>query len=120
MTINTDSTLNKYSRYVWGGITERSSDRLEWWERINLDYDVTDDKYVIEAIYSGLNYSKLANAIYGNPALGIFILQFNNILDPLTEFTTGKTILLPKYDRVMTYINSGILGGTDTQRIYKV
>jgi hypothetical protein len=53
MTINTDSTLNKYSRYVWGGITERSSDRLEWWERINLDYDVTDDKYVIEAIYSG-------------------------------------------------------------------
>lgn len=112
-----NSVDQKYSRYVWGGSTEYDGGRsLGWWERVNLAYDPTDQEYVIEKKYEKLGYAKLAAVVYGNSAFGILLLQFNNIVDPVSEFTAGRTILLPKPERVISYVSMGEPGGVQPAR----
>ena len=112
------STSSKLSRYVWGGSTARSSTHLHWWERRTLPKDNSDTFYVIEQIYERTNYWKLAFALYGIPELGMFILQYNSIMDPMKEFTEGRVIRVPTQARVMAFINSSKTGGVTKEKSY--
>ena len=112
------STSNKMSRYVWGGSTQKSQTHLHWWDRRILPKDNSDSFYAIEKIYERANYWKLAFALYSNPELGMFILQYNNILDPMTEFTEGTIIRVPTQARVMAFINSAKTGGVQKEKLY--
>lgn len=112
------SVSNRLSRYVWGGSTQRSQTHLHWWERRVMDPDRTDSFYAIEHMYERANYWKLAYALWGIPELGILILQYNNILDPMEEFVEGRVIRVPTEARVMAFVNSAKTGGVSKEKSY--
>jgi hypothetical protein len=104
------STDDIKSRYIQGGLTDVLPNRLGWWERRLLDTNVTDIEYIIEPKYHN-RPDKLSSDLYGTPFYQTFILQYNNILDDLTEFVEGNKILLPTPQRLSMDIMTQPLGG---------
>ena len=104
------STDFKSSRYVQGGLTDVYPDRLGWWERREFVKDDSDIEYVIEAQYHR-RPDKLSFDFYGTPFYQTFILQYNSILDDVTEFVAGNTILLPTRQRLNLDIMNQAPGG---------
>lgn len=102
------------SRYVHGGDTETANNRLEWWNKRNLEMDPSDQVYVVENVYEG-NPQALASVFYGDPRLWWFLCQYNNVLDPISEITAGRVLYIPMKDR-MTLMMTGRQGGYDSQR----
>lgn len=100
--------MHRLERHLFAGDTEILPDGNHgWWERKILEFDDSDSIYTIEDGYSGVDgYIQLATAIYNYPSLGIFICQYNSILDPVNEFIPGKTIRLPSKERLNIFINS--------------
>lgn len=100
--------MHKLERHLYAGdLTILNDGSHGWWERKILEFDDTDSIYTIEDGYEGLDgYIQLATAIYGYPSLGIFICQYNSILNPVTEFIPGKTIRLPSKERLFIFINN--------------
>lgn len=99
--------MNKLNRHMYAGNVEILPDgNYGWWERLILPPDESDRMYTIEPLYKGVaGYILLATAIYGYPSLGLFICQYNNIIDPVNEFIPGKQIRLPTKERIMSLIN---------------
>jgi hypothetical protein len=94
------SVLKKNSRYLQGGETDINKKRLSWWERFLLeDDDVTDIRVYISSKYAQ-RPDLVAFDYYGNAKLEWIVLQYNNMVDTLEEFTAGKTITIPSKDRV--------------------
>ncbi len=95
----TKSTQRKNSRYVQGGITDSTADKLGFWDRAIMPKSDTDEVITLDSKYQ---YSPwlLAHEKYGTVELMWFIFQYNNILDPATEFVAGKKIRLPLSCRV--------------------
>lgn len=111
---NTNSLYNKYSRYVAGGVTERANDMIEWWERFNFPRDPSDIVYTVENFYSQ-RLDLISSVFYQEPRYWWFIAQYNNILDPFTEVTAGRVLLIPTPSR-LTLMLGNKQGGIDSTR----
>lgn len=96
---NTNSLYNKFSRYVAGGVTERTGNFLEWFEPAVFPKDASDQVYAVENIYE--NRLDLISAIfYNEPRYWWVIAQYNNIIDPFSEVTAGRMLLIPTANRL--------------------
>jgi hypothetical protein len=105
MTINSNSLQNKYSRLVGGGQTETANGRAEWWERYTFPTSSSDIQYIVENRYA--NRLDLISAIfYGEPRYAWVIAQYNNILDPFTEVSAGRILILPSFDRLNALVGT--------------
>ena len=97
---NKSSVLKPNSRYLQGGVTDINKKRLGWWERFIFEKnDVTDIKVYISGRYAQ-RPDLVAYDYYGNAKLEWIVLQYNDMVDTLEEFTAGKTISIPSRDRV--------------------
>jgi hypothetical protein len=112
--MTTNSVQNGLSRYVHGGATEVANNRIEWWDRAIFRQDPTDQPYVVEKFYEG-RIDLIASVFYNEPRLWWLLAQFNNILDPLTEVTAGRVLLIPAKSRIDMML-SGKKGGYQSQR----
>ena len=115
---NVNSIYEKNSRYVHGGTTEVSSTFLEYWNRRKIPVSDTDTTYTIEELYEG-RPDLLAAVMYGDSRLWWVILQYNAILDPITEFVQGRELVLPTKDRMFDEILIGKIGGIGSKRKHK-
>jgi hypothetical protein len=102
------------SRYVHGGETESKDGRIEWWNKKDFLFDPSDATYVVESVYEG-NPQAIATTFYGDPRLWWFICQYNSILDPVGEITTGRILFIPQKDR-MNLMLTGRTGGFESTR----
>ena len=93
------STNRRYSRYTQGGSTETTETMLGFWDRKVLPKSDTDLVVTIDSKYQHSPWL-LAFDTYGSVELMWLIYQYNNILDPLTEFISGKFIRLPSPSRL--------------------
>jgi hypothetical protein len=109
---NTNSLYNKYSRLVGGGVTEVSDGMLGWWERSIYAKDPSDQVYVVEN-YCAQRIDKISVVFYGEARWGWLIAQYNNILDPFTELTPGRYLLIPTKARLPLLIATQ-QGGVDS------
>jgi hypothetical protein len=113
-TNNTNSLFNKYSRYVGGGTTETANGYIEWWERFNFPRDTSDHVYVVENFYE--NRLDLISAVfYSEPRYWWFLAQYNNILDPSSEVTAGRVLLIPTATRLPTLLGTKKGGNPSTR-----
>lgn len=111
---NKNSLYNRYSRYVAGGTTERANDRLEWWERNIFPRDDSDIVYAVENFYEQ-RLDLIASVFYNEPRYWWFLAQYNNILDPFTEITAGRFLLIPTPERLALMLGTK-KGGVDSTR----
>jgi len=116
-TQTTNSVLAQNSRYVQGGITEKNSTALEWWERTTFALDETDTKYTIDTKSAG-RLDLIAEAFLGDSHLWWFIAQYNAILDPYSEVIPGRILRIPQKSRVQTLL-VGKTGGIASAREVK-
>lgn len=93
------STDNKSSRYVNGGLTDKYAKRLGWWDRYQFSYDDTDLVITLSTKYDQ-RPDLVSYDIYGTANYEWVVLQYNNILDIVTEFVVGKDIRLPTFERL--------------------
>jgi len=95
------STLKNYSRYVQGGNTDIFTERLGWWEKIDLHENQYGDIVInsLIAVYDK-RPDLLSYDVYGRSDFEWIILQYNNIVDINEEFITGVKIMLPNRLRV--------------------
>lgn len=96
---NQNSLFNRYSRYVAGGTAETANSRIEWWERTEFSKDNSDTIYTVENFYEG-RLDLIASVFYNEPRYWWFLAQYNNILDPVSETTAGRVLLIPSKDRL--------------------
>mgnify|MGYP001626840072 FL=1 len=88
------STSRRYSRYVQGGTTDSTENKLGFWDRKPLSKSDTDTFVTIDSKYQHSPWL-LAFDTYGRVELLWLIFQYNDILDPAVEFVAGKRIRLP-------------------------
>lgn len=106
-----NSTYNQLNgRYTRGGTTEVSDRFIEWWERHDFQYDISDLVYVLEEKYVG-RPDLLAFAFYGDTRLKWVIMQYNDILDPAEELVAGKLLLMPSLEKVADTFKVSTVGG---------
>lgn len=96
---NTNSTQVTRGRYVGGGTTETNNGFLEWWERYSFAKDASDIVYTVENAYEN-RLDLISSMFYNDTGLAWLIAQYNNIIDPMTEVTAGRLLLIPQKDRV--------------------
>ena len=96
---NTNSLFNKYSRYVAGGTTETANGKIEWWDKNQMPSDSSDVSYAVEDFYVG-RLDLIASVFYNEPRYWWVIAQYNNILDPFSEITGGRILMIPSTDRL--------------------
>lgn len=92
---------NKYSRYVQGGTTSTNRIGLDWWERRILPKDPTDIVYYVENKFER-RIDLISDAFYGDSRYWWVIAQFNDIIDPYSEITPGRMLVIPTKNRVFT------------------
>lgn len=109
------SLETRNGRYIFGGKTEASPTKLEWWERRTFKSDISDRAYTLEKIYEG-RPDKLAYVVYGDTTLWWVIVQYNNILDFAEEFIEGKELLIPTKERVQSEFLSSATGSIASTR----
>lgn len=49
---------------------------------------------------------KMAYDAYQSQSLWWVIALVNNYINPITDMVVGKTVIVPKYDRVLSWINT--------------
>lgn len=76
-----------------------SENGKQFWKGSKIPYDYTDTIVILAPKYN-MQPDLLAYEFYGNTVYEWLILYYNNITDPWTQFVTGKTIRLPKLERV--------------------
>lgn len=109
-----NSVLRRKSRYVSGGVTEVSDNRLEWWERSTFTSGNGDVLYTVERRFEG-RLDLIAALFLGEPRLWWVIAQYNSILDPYTEIVEGATITIPTAEKVDALLD-GRIGGVPSTR----
>lgn len=99
MAQNTNTLLNKYSRYVAGGTTEVAEGKVEWWERAVFPPSETDMIYTIDAINAG-RPDLIAYTFFNEPRYWWVIAQYNSIIDPIAEMAEGFIIRIPSKENL--------------------
>lgn len=92
-------------RYATGGQTTSNGRFLGYYDKQNIAPASDDVPWVIEVPFEN-RPDLIANRFLGNPRLAWVILLRNDILNPLTELTAGKTISIPSNNRVQSEILS--------------
>jgi hypothetical protein len=101
---NKSSLDKRFSRYVQGGTSFLSGDKVGWWERRNIhDENSTDFDYKISNLTAG-HPDRVAAIFFGNTELEWVILQYNNIVDVNEEFTLGTIIKIPNANFISSNI----------------
>lgn len=97
--MKSSADLNNHNRYTNGGTTETNGKRLGWWERTI--YTLKDDDIFVTVTPATESRPDLiAFQLYGRSNLMWLVLQYNNILDPVTELVAGTKLRLPTQERV--------------------
>ena len=109
-----NSLFRRTSRYVSGGVTEASDNKLEWWERTEFASDVSDSVYTVDQRTAG-RIDIIAAMFLGEPRHWWVIAQYNKILDPFAEIVPGAKIYIPSPERVDAML-SGRTGGVPSAR----
>lgn len=109
MARETNSTEQQYSRYVQGGLTDKHTSRLGWWERREIPRDESDYKMIVRSNEAS-RPDKISFRAYGTDKYAWLVLQYNNIVDQV-ELSPGKQILLPHQHRLMLDILNQSTGG---------
>ncbi len=104
------STDSRNSRYVQGGTTDIYSNRLGWWERREFDRQDDDIRIVIQQT-EGQRPDLISNRVYGKATYSWVVLEYNNIVDPVTELVPGKELFLPTQERLILDIITKPAGG---------
>ncbi len=108
--INNNSTENRNSRYVQGGITEIYKNRLGWWNKRKIRKQ--DGDIVLQILsQEKARPDLISQRIYGKPIYAWLVLQYNNIVDPETELLVGDTLRLPTQQRLILDIITKPEGG---------
>jgi hypothetical protein len=110
----TNSTLNRASRYVGGGTTEINQTAIEWWERDQFLSYPDDLTYVVERKFVG-RLDLIAAVYVGEPRYWWVIAMLNNILDPANDVVEGLVIYIPTVERLKNAI-TGKIGGVQSTR----
>lgn len=106
----TNSTDNRYSRHVQGGTTDIYNKRLGWWERRKILQQ--DDDFIITIREFEVGRPDLLSyRVYGKATYAWLVLQYNNIVDPITELVAGTTVRLPSRERLTLDIVTKPEGG---------
>lgn len=93
------SDQQKGGRYVQGGTSDVSGNRIGWWERKVFTKSPTDIVYTITSRYAN-RPDLLAYEMYGRASLQWFIMQYNAVSDLYQDFNEGDVILLPDRGRL--------------------
>jgi len=109
-----NSVLRRKSRYSSGGVTEVSSNRIEWWERNVFTSSADDSLYTIDKRTTG-RLDLIAAMFLGEPRLWWVLAQYNKILDPFAEIVEGAKIYIPSTERVDAMLD-GRTGGVPSTR----
>lgn len=115
MATNSNSLFNKFSRYVAGGTTETADGRIEWWDRSIFPKDDSDIAYAVENFYEG-RLDLIASTFYNEPRYWWVIAQYNNILDPFSEITAGRVLLIPNKARLSLMLSNRQGGKESTKQ----
>lgn len=79
---------------------EEFENRLGFWNRKILIADNSDTTITLTPKYH-MRPDLLAYDAYGKSTYAWVILQYNNILEPVTEFVVGTKIKLPSAQRIL-------------------
>lgn len=109
--INNNSTKNRNSRYVQGGLTDIYNKRLGWWEKRLLEKQNDDFVFAILKEEAG-RPDLISQRVYGKAIYAWLVLQYNNIVDPEVELVPGKVITMPSQTRLTLDIITKAEGGT--------
>lgn len=88
-----------YNRYDIGGTTEKFNNGNGFWKRTTFNTAYDDITIKITKKYH-LKPWMVAHDFYGDASLSWLVLQYNGILDTITEFTEGNTIKIPSQNRL--------------------
>lgn len=88
------------SRYVVGGTTTQTANRLGWWERTILAFRSDDQVLTITSNRHVGRPDLIAYDFLGTEEYAWLVLQYNTILDPLSELILGVNIRLPALSRI--------------------
>ncbi len=108
--IFTNSVEQQYGRYVQGGETDRYSNRLGWWERREIPKREDDHRLVVFSGEAG-RPDLISFRAYGTARYAWLVLQYNTIVDPITELATGSEILVPDESPLLLDIMTKTTGG---------
>lgn len=97
---SSSSLDNPKSRYVIGGTTEQTSNRLGWWERTILSFRDDDQKITLNNQKYVGRPDLIAYDYLGSEEYEWLVLQYNTILFPLKELVLGVNIRLPALSRL--------------------
>lgn len=98
--MQTNSLNNKRSRFVSGGETASNGDALGWWTPTVYNKS-TNDYDVLITPQLAVRPDIIAYIAYGTPLLSWFVLQYNDIINPL-DLVEGRTIQLPSPTSILT------------------
>lgn len=90
-------TFGATSRYKHTSIYKNPDDNQYYydiWTIPQIDEQPQDTYYTLK-VTENLRLDKIAQIIYGNYLLWWIIAVANNIVDPLTELSTGQVIRIP-------------------------
>jgi hypothetical protein len=108
------STLNAKGRYIQGGQTTVYPNRIGWWNRFIIAKDpITDVEFKITSQFVG-RPDLIAHLFYKQTRYMWVIMQYNDIIDPLTELSLGTKILVPSEARVNLVLLGSSVDTTET------
>jgi hypothetical protein len=114
--MNKNSMLDKKSRYVIGGTSEKEQLGIGWWERKEFRPSPDDQLIVITGRHVG-RIDLIATDFLGDSKYWWIIAQYNAIIDPFDEIQEGKYLRIPSQSTINLLI--GKLGGSPSQRELK-
>jgi len=111
--LHSNSTKNRNSRLVQGGSTDIYNNRLGWWAKRK--FEKHDDDYIVMVLEHEQGRPDLISyRMYNKAIYAWVVLQYNSIVDPEVELTTGVEIILPTHARLLLDIISKPVGGNKT------
>lgn len=111
---NSNSLFNKFSRYTSGGTTEHANGFIEWWERDILPISESDTIYVVEDFFEN-RLDLISSTFLGDVRWWWLLAQYNNIIDPFSEITSGSILRIPTQERLPLLVST-LTGGVPSTK----
>jgi len=77
------------------------------------DQNISSQTYQVTESEAGAP-DAIADRFYGDSRLWWVICTFNSVIDPYTEITAGKRLLIPSLDEVMLYLTRDDVSASST------